>query len=158
MCAASPPALTGDAGVSPAVEMSGCAPTRRGYISFPFSNIIHHAFFKSPSPRFPQVIPHPILFIDEGNFSSPASPERRGGGTGAGRYVRHSAANAHPAYILLVPLHSQFSKNHFSKSYMFRLRMACVMPIFFSCSVVRPGDRTSFALMPIFFACSVVQP
>ena len=28
----------------------------------------------------------------EGNFSSPASPERRGGGTGAGWYIRHIAA------------------------------------------------------------------
>ena len=28
----------------------------------------------------------------EGNSSSPASPERRGGGTGAGWYIRHIAA------------------------------------------------------------------
>ena len=33
-----------------------------------------------------------MSFRDEGNFSSPASPERRGGGTGAGRYARHQAA------------------------------------------------------------------
>ncbi|MGM9825097.1 MAG: NAD-dependent DNA ligase LigA [Paludibacteraceae bacterium] len=30
-------------------------------------------------------------FRVEGNFSSPASPKRRGGGTGAGRYTRHPA-------------------------------------------------------------------
>ena len=33
-----------------------------------------------------------LTFRVEGNFSSPASPERRGGGTGAGWYVRHPAA------------------------------------------------------------------
>ena len=31
-------------------------------------------------------------FRDEGSFNSSASLERRGGGTGAGRYVRHTAA------------------------------------------------------------------
>ena len=33
-----------------------------------------------------------MFFRVEGNFSSPASPERRGGGKGAGRYARHPAA------------------------------------------------------------------
>ena len=33
-----------------------------------------------------------MSFRDEGSFNSPASPVRRGGGKGAGRYIRYPAA------------------------------------------------------------------
>ena len=36
----------------------------------------------------------PLLFRVEGNFNSPASPVRSGGGTGAGWYTRLTAAKA----------------------------------------------------------------
>ena len=49
-------------------------------------------------------------FTVEGNFSSPASPrlsrpvgKRRGGGKGAGRYIRHTAANPSQSKVISAP-------------------------------------------------------
>ena len=83
---------TGDAGVPPAVKIlkevrSEVYPDKSGAV--PFTGSQEVGLHAAP----------PIFFRDEGNFSSPASPERRGEamsnghrGTGAGWYTRHPAA------------------------------------------------------------------